>query len=269
MSPPKRANDSVSRMQSMLSAAERMSAHQTEWESGQISEDSRDSAVASSLEAILATAQPLLQSTQDLLEIIKSAEGSSASFPNMRDYWSFYRKTVLQLEQLQWLFYDRTQAKRSRRPQVSPVKNGGYPEAVDIQLSQDSCLIKMPHIPATKNSGYHMAEDLLWDKLTRTDNLPKWKSCHAAFCHVYPMSVKQMPKDVDNYDYKRTIDILSCIFGFPDCPEFFSMEMTSFFSDNIPYGTYILLNPNLPKKLEEHLKQSKWYSGNSSSSKTV
>lgn len=73
------------------------------------------------------------------------------------------------------------------------------------------------------------------------------------FCHVYPTKLAQLPKDIDNYDYKRTIDILSCCFGFSDCPETFSLAMESMMSDELAPGTYILMEPKMQKKLEKLL----------------
>ena len=124
-------------------------------------------------------------------------------------------------------------------------------EQIEIQQTDSMVLVHMPYLPGKRNpqfSGFpSVVTDLLGAKLLHYSGLPKWPACHANFFHVFPSGLSSMPKDVDNYDYKRTIDLLAMAIGFSDCASSFSMAMQCVFTDNLAPGTYIEITPKSSK----------------------
>ena len=52
-----------------------------------------------------------------------------------------------------------------------------------------------------------------------------------------------MPKDVDNFNYKPTIDYLAAALRFSDAAPSCSLEMRSEFRDDLTAGAYIQVSP--------------------------
>lgn len=208
------------------------------------------------LQEIRSLTENSLAATDALLSRCKETGMTNSTYAQAQDYWHQFAEAVCNLEQLLWIYCDESWFSRSALTKDLVSRKDLMGDSIELQIFQDHVLIRMPHIPATKKKNFTLAEEMLWAKLLINKNLPQWDQCHATFCHVYPTTVSQLPKDIDNYDYKRTIDILSYSFGFSDCPETFSMAMESMLSDDMPSGTYILLEPKLPKKLEKHLRET-------------
>lgn len=210
--------------------------------------------IISILDEIRTLTSDAAAATDALLTRCKETGLNNSTYSQAQDYWYQLANDICSLEELLWIYCDESWFSRNALTRELVTRKDLMGDTIEIQICPDHALIRMPHIPATRKKNFTLAEDLLWSKLLMLRDLPQWDECHAAFCHVYPVSVSQMPKDIDNYDYKRTIDILSYSFGFSDCPETFSMSMESMLSDDIPSGTYILLEPKLPKKLQNLLK---------------
>ncbi len=116
---------------------------------------------------------------------------------------------------------------------------------IDIQVHTDFVIFKLPFLPP-RGKG-RRAEDILGDallaKLSSVHSFPRWDGYHAEFIHVFPKDAEQSAKDVDNYEYKRVIDIIAFAMHFSDSPSVFSMEMRAVFTDELPSGVYIEITP--------------------------
>ena len=100
-------------------------------------------------------------------------------------------------------------------------------------------LVYMPYMPSRYNNGKTIVNEVLSLKLARCTHLPSWEYWRADFYHVYPSSAPFAPKDVDNYNYKRTIDLLALALRTTDNAARFSMSAQSVFDDSVPPGSYI------------------------------
>ena len=60
-----------------------------------------------------------------------------------------------------------------------------------------------------------------------------------SFPHVYPRLMPFTPKDVDNHNYKKTIDLLAKALTTTDRAACFSMSAQSVLDDSVPPGSYI------------------------------
>lgn len=200
---------------------------------------------------ILKKADSEATSTKKLLE----QEGMSEYPTNLvRNYWYQFANTVHKLEQLMWTYCDESWFGRSRMTEGFLERENVNETLFQIKLLPDMILIKMPYIPATRKTRFTMVEDMLWSYLKSCKDLPEWDECHATFSHVYPKSVRCMPKDVDNYAYKRTIDTLSTFLRFSDSATTFSMSTQTIFTNKLSPGTYIILEPKSQKKFENLLE---------------
>lgn len=74
-------------------------------------------------------------------------------------------------------------------------------------------------------------------------NFPRWQFWHADFIHVYPIKFAGVPKDVDNYNYKRTIDVIAFAMRTTDDAIHFDMAMSTVFRDDYKAGVYIEITP--------------------------
>lgn len=181
--------------------------------------------------------------TQDHL---KKAEEAGASIVQHSGLWTDLAKHIYQLEQCLWLLCDASGLNRNSLLRELSSNKDHLASEIDIRISEGRVLIKMPHLSVEKPRRVSLPEDLLLSKLSSKKKLPHFSKCHATFCHIYPTSIKHLPRDVANYDYRRVIDILSYAFGFSDCAATFSLQLGALFTDDIPYGTYIALNETPP-----------------------
>lgn len=116
-------------------------------------------------------------------------------------------------------------------------------DTVEIQISGDMAVIKMPYLPKRGTSAHSLANDLLLARFSGMKGLPKWEACHMEVYHVFPSFVYGVAKDVDNYDYKRTIDLLAFFFGFADTARTFTLGLQTVFTDDLESGAYIEITP--------------------------
>ena len=120
-------------------------------------------------------------------------------------------------------------------------------QEVEIQIHSDLVAIKLPYLLPRGRTGDALLYDMLLAKLSTVHNFPKWNAWHAAFIHVFPESTARVPRDVDNYEYKRVIDLIAFSMNLSDCAYTFSAEMRTAFTDLLPPGTYIEITPKNPK----------------------
>ena len=121
---------------------------------------------------------------------------------------------------------------------LSAHKNCQY-EPVSIHIEKSRILIRMPYLPKRYGGAKDLCNQMLAAKIYHTENFPKWPKWKAKYYHVFPTATADIPKDVDNYEYKRTNDILGFALGTCDNALRFSMSMTTVFTDKLAPGTYI------------------------------
>ncbi len=123
-------------------------------------------------------------------------------------------------------------------------KGLGNPAHDEITVVQqpDRLLIRIPYLPRRGQGNKALVNTMLAQAL-RQYRLPTWKTWSAIFWHIYPATTNKMPWDVDNYDYKKTIDILTAALHTSDNALQFEMSMRSKITDEILPGTYIDISP--------------------------
>lgn len=112
---------------------------------------------------------------------------------------------------------------------------------VSVQAAQDRVSIRMPLLPPRDVPGLDdldAATTMLATALMGC-SLPKWDTWQASFCHVYPSNASSPPKDVDNFSYKRTLDLLALMMGQSDSAEVCTVVLSCRIDDSVPPGTYI------------------------------
>lgn len=127
-------------------------------------------------------------------------------------------------------------------------------EIIGVQIDSDHVTIHMPYIPGRARRKNTLINDLLAAKLFSVPNFPKWEKYHLEFFHVYPPDTSDTPRDLDNYDYKRIIDLIAFTMKSTDCPCACSFGMQPVFTDEIPHGVYIEITP----KNSENAVFPKW-----------
>lgn len=180
-----------------------------------------------------------------------------------QEFWEGYVIHVHNLEKLLWGLSDASWINRRDALHRLTQNKALLADQFDVQVDGELVLLKMPHLSQKIFLRFHLVEDLLLAKLGDTKRLPRMKECHATFIHVYPSGNQALAKDVDNYDYKRVIDLLAAFMDFSDSAATFEMTMKTVFSDGLQEGTYIVLEPQksdffsekflmqkFPKKLE-------------------
>lgn len=119
-----------------------------------------------------------------------------------------------------------------------------------IWVEPDRITIRMPALPVRYAGNDDPYNQILAAKLLEIPNFPQWQSWHASFIHVYPVKNQgYVLRDVDNYDYKKTIDVIACAMHTSDCATRFDMSTTTTFSDEYARGVYIEVTPKNPEKL--------------------
>lgn len=149
-----------------------------------------------------------------------------------------------------------TYAQEGRRPSEREMKE--IEEAtnvgVEIRCADEHVAIRMPYLPPRGLKHSSVATDMLAAALIQVyGDLPKWKSCTLTITHVYPTNISHMPKDVDNYDYKRVIDLICFALGVSDSAMTFSVHLDTLFSDELLPGTYIWAESKVPQKFGKSL----------------
>lgn len=120
-------------------------------------------------------------------------------------------------------------------------------DMIKMSVTSERIVIHMPHLPP-RTSRNAIVTEALASKLFHMTTLPRWPRCVMDFYHVYPIDIPKMPKDVDNYAYKRTIDLLMYALQSSDCAKAFRDSRQTVFTDSYPQGTYIVICPESSEK---------------------
>lgn len=146
------------------------------------------------------------------------------------------------------VFHDEKHETRKERQEVEAAVAAG----VEIRQSTEGLVIRMPLLPPRGTKHTTVATDMLGATIMKAyDELPRWSSCSLTITHVFPTAISRMPKDVDNYDYKRVIDLICYGIGCPDCAATCSVQLDTYFTDDLLPGTYILVEKKRPQLFEK------------------
>lgn len=118
----------------------------------------------------------------------------------------------------------------------------------NIWVEGDRVTIQMPTLPSRYAGNDDPFNQMFAAKVSACPNFPKWSSWHATFFHVHPVKGNgQSLRDVDNFDYKKTIDIIATAMHTSDSAHRFDMSMTTVFTDDYTPGVYIEIIPKSEK----------------------
>ena len=116
-------------------------------------------------------------------------------------------------------------------------------DVVQIWNEGDRIAIRLPSLPHRYRGNQDWVAQLLSAELHMCSDLPHWHVWHADFIHLYPTNLKCIPKDVDNYSYKKVIDVIAFYLRTSDDALHFDMSMTTVYSDNYEPGVYVQITP--------------------------
>lgn len=116
-------------------------------------------------------------------------------------------------------------------------------DAVKLHVTDAAVYVYLPYLPEKKDRKEDLIYDLLFSRLLEEPRLPRWTQHRISFHHVFPKETFRMPRDVDNYYYKRTIDLIETAMRQSDSALCCSLEMAAHFTDIIPSGVYIEVSP--------------------------
>lgn len=167
-----------------------------------------------------------------------------------QEYFETLSTALVRLEEMLYLHTNVTTFDRAKLNAFFSASKGKNAAPVLIHVEKNRIFIKMPYLPRKYNGAKDICNQLLSVKLFSLKDFPVWAEWNAKYYHVFPTSIKEIPKDVDNYEYKRTNDILAYALGSSDNAFRFSMSMTAVFTDDIAPGTYIEVTPKSSENIE-------------------
>lgn len=193
----------------------------------------------------------LLQRTMQRLEDVMQrqsdrAERTGVPLPEnvfSHELVSLLSGLISKLTEMLWLYCDHTHTSRYDILERVLAHQADPPLCRLIDQSDDCLILWLPSLPHRSVRGFTTVTESLAVLLYQTPSLPKWPRWECSFVHVFPASHARMPKDVDNYAYKRVIDVLSFAMGVSDGAGSFSLSTSTVFTDEIARGVYVLVEP--------------------------
>lgn len=167
---------------------------------------------------------------------IQNGNVSSQSNCHTRFLRKAFSSTASIMEDLYILSY-------SQRKDPAALLTGDGSDTLDLRVEGHTVFLRLPYLMRRGQTGKCLLYDQLLSTLIRRKDLPRLCGLHIDFVHCYPTAVSAMPKDVDNWEYKRVIDIITYCFGASDCPMSFDLSMTTKFSDRCLPGVYVQISP--------------------------
>ncbi len=144
-----------------------------------------------------------------------------------------------EIEQLLYAFTDNTSLDLYETLRYFK-KNQNAPRGrVSVTYHKEGLFVYLPSLPRKGQGNTALVNQMLAAELLAMTDMPSWPKWQAAFYHVYPPGNPDIPKDVDNYDYKKTIDLLAYAVRSSDSSLNFSMKMDTVFTDVVESGVYI------------------------------
>lgn len=166
--------------------------------------------------------------------------------------------SVIRLERLLYTYTDTARFNRFSVWQYINAHKKTNCEKVGLQISDDLIIFRIPYLPRRHCGNNAVVNHMLAAKIFQHTGFPKWQCWTAVFHHVYPTNTKDIPRDIDNYDYKKTIDLIAYALGASDNAFCFDMSMRTVFTDNLTRGVYIEVRPKSSENEELPPWQIQW-----------
>lgn len=192
-----------------------------------------------------------LASIRKVLNQLTAATDAELSNPNIHspafssEYAAYLAKALLRLERVLFL------GAANADPHVPDfwvelMLKSDFTDQVALWIEPDRVTIRLPYLPHRYRGNQDTINQMLAARIHLCPKFPHWKFWHADFIHVYPTQFSGVPKDVDNYSYKRTIDVLAFAMHTADDAAHFDMAISTVFNDDYESGVYIEITPLHP-----------------------
>lgn len=199
------------------------------------------------LEKISAVLKQAEQLAENELEAVRQGKATdSGALPN--EYATTTANLLIRLENLLYTYSD--SARFDSFAVWGYIREHRHTncENVDIQFLDNKVVFRIPYLPRRNYGNNAVVNNMLAAKIFRVTDFPAWDKWTATFFHVYPTKTKNIPRDVDNYDYKKTIDLLAFAFGSADNALNFDIGgKHTVFTDRLVPGVYIEVTPKSSK----------------------
>ena len=195
------------------------------------------------LRAVLSEAQRIVESSHSEASIVQGLGSSGLTEGFSQDYLARIFRSLSKIEHLMASYTDNTSDPQQLWQYIQESKDESEKSQIYLDVQTDLIRIYLPYLPR-RGEGYEApVNKMLAAKIYATSKAVSWPKWTAAFVHVYPTASRRIPKDVDNFDYKKTIDLLAFLVGSSDNACNYSMCMDTIFSDSLRSGVYIRITP--------------------------
>lgn len=210
--------------------------------------------LAEVLEEFLSVLKQTVQLSEEELANVRNGHcPESGALPN--SYATTMANTLIRLENLLYVYSDTARFDSFAVWSYIRDHRSTNCENVDVQFSENKVVFRIPYLPRRNYGNNAVVNNMLAAKIYQLKNLPVWSKWTATFFHVYPTKTKSVPRDVDNYDYKKTIDLLAFAFSSADNALNFDIGgKHTIFTDRLVPGVYIEVTP----KSSENEKFPEW-----------
>lgn len=177
------------------------------------------------------------------IEAVKTGQENIVNGSLPKSFSDFMTRTLLSVEGFLYRYADISQFDFNAIRKYNSRKRTGDCSNVSIQYYENKVVIRIPFLPKRNYGNKSVVNQMLAAKLFEETSFPKWERWSAVFYHVYPTKTTKIPRDVDNYDYKKTIDLIAFALGTNDNACNYDMKMTTVFTDKLDSGVYIEVTP--------------------------
>ena len=115
--------------------------------------------------------------------------------------------------------------------------------AIQIQIDSDQVVIRLPFMFLQYGRSQDPLAKLLAAKISTCPDFPQWTHWHASFIHRHSLTGAWKARDVDNYSYKKIIDVIALAMNTSDNPSRFDMDLSSYFTDDYIPACFIVISP--------------------------
>lgn len=186
------------------------------------------------LRSIQKIVQQLLEATEAEMELFSSSLSYS--------YTDTLLRTIMRLEREMFLCMDYLDLSNSSF-WISAAEQSDQLDTIAIWVEPFQVTIRLPYLPHRYKGNQDAMAQLLAAKIHLCTSFPHWYNWHADFIHLCPAGKKSIRRDVDNYSYKKIVDVIAFGLRTSDDAAHFDMAMTSVFSDDYEPGVYIQIRP--------------------------
>lgn len=204
------------------------------------------------IQSILAKAATM---TQEEIAAVRSGASTIANGALPNAYATTMANILVRLENMLYVFSDYAQYDSLAVWGFIQDHKGADCSKVEVQIRENKIVLKIPYLPKRNHGTNAVVNDMLAAVIYRHRDFPHWPKWRATFFHVYPTKTSGIPRDVDNYDYKKTIDLLAFALDSADNALNFDIGgKHTVFTDDLSPGVYI----EVTQKEEKSSKFPDW-----------